>query len=628
MCGLAGLWRFGSPITGSAELASALDAALAHRGPDAGGSFLSPSSDLLLVHRRLAIIDPGPDAAQPMASADGRFRLLFNGEIYNYPALRADLSGQGESFRTRSDTEVLLRWLMTEGPPGLARLRGMFAVALWDGRDRRLYLARDRFGIKPLYVTSTGRQMAFASEIGALRRAGLTRAGVSPAGVLAYLSWASVPPPLTWVDGVEAVRPGTCQTWSADGHREVYCFADVRDRYVTSTGPRVREPELCERIGVAVRSSVERHMEADVPVGVFLSGGLDSSAIVSSLGAGGHGGVRTFTVTAGDTGWSEAPFAREVSRAFELPHDEIRVDVSSVRRDLPEILSRLDQPTADGVNTFYVARAVASTGLKAVLSGTGGDELFGGYPSFRRVPKGLAAGRRLGPTLVAAGRVVEPWLPSWRRAKWRHACTAGADISALYRAERGLFMPAEIARMAGPALVDPAVRRRAQEALTAVETEVLGAVGPESVRASVARLETRLYLGAQLLRDIDAMSMAHGLEVRLPFVDHELHASVWPGLGDHARLMANKRVLRESLARRLPTAIVRRPKHGFHLPFEQWLGRDLSDPIRDGLQRLVADGWLRPEVPGSLWRSWEAGETHWSRVWALGILGQFLPTST
>ncbi len=623
MCGLAGLVRFTAPEPGDERTAAILGAALAHRGPDGEGRYRSGDGRTLLVHRRLAIIDPSARAAQPMATPDGRFHLVYNGEAYNYRELRSRLLGRGVALTTESDTEVLLHLLALDGPAALADVRGMFALGLWDDRDRTMLLARDRFGIKPLYVAAGATSLAFASEIGALRKADLVQGGVAPSGVLAYLAWGSIPQPLTWMAGVDALEPGTWRRWSADGTGQQGSFADASIPYISGE-TTLDERALRARSREAVVDSVRAHLVADVPVGVFLSGGIDSGAIVSAARSAGSGDLHTYTVSVDERSFDEAPLAAATARRFGTIHHDLRVDASHIARDLDTIVSRLDQPTADAVNSYYVSRAVAGTGIKAVLSGVGGDEMFGGYPSFTRIPAGLRLGRALGPFTRVAG-VAGRAMPAWRAAKWRHF-TGAPRRKTGYRALRGLFMPEELTSLAGPALT--AVWSDALSGLAAAERCIFDGAGDETETASVARMETRGFLGAQLLRDIDVMSMAHGLEVRTPFVDHQLQQAVWPALGAYPGLTRGKRLLHETLAQRLPAAVVAAPKRGFTLPFAVWLRGPLGPLTREGIDALVARQWIDPGAAARVWSEWEGGQAHWSRVWALGVLGRFIEQSS
>ena len=629
MCGIAGVVQRDGRLPGDVSaLAATLGQALAHRGPDGAGTWQAPDGHALLVHRRLAIIDPGPGGVQPMTTPDGRYHIVFNGEVYNYRTLRADLQSRGERFVTGSDTEVLLRLVSREGAASLSSVRGMFAFACWDAADRSLLVARDRFGIKPLYVAAGPRHIAFASELGALRTSGLGGGETSAAGVLAFLEWGSVPPPLTWQRGVEMLAPGTWRRWRLDGSGssdERGVFADARTAYPSGASPRRSVAAFRADVGPAVRESVRAHLVADVPVGVFLSGGIDSGALVSCATSVGAANLQTFTVGFDDVS-SETDRARLVATMFGTTHHELSVDPAEVARDLPAVLARLDQPTIDAVNSFYVARAVAATGIKAVLSGAGGDELFGGYPSFTRLPRAIAAKQLAGPLWPAIGPLAGLFMPERLRARWRHFASTNGSLVEAYRVQRGFFLPEEVAALAGPALREGSIWREAVEQVQDVERALLSPVAAEVTQAAVARLESRLYLGSQLLRDLDVMSMAHGLEVRVPFVDADLVAQVWPELAFHPELMVGKRLLADTLERPLPDAVVRHPKQGFTLPFGRWMGGELGPFVQDGMRRLSDAGWIAADAPDRVWAAWRRGAAHWSRPWGLSVLGHFLST--
>jgi asparagine synthase (glutamine-hydrolysing) len=624
MCGLAGVMRRDGPVaTDPWALAAHFGAALAHRGPDGTGAWLSADRDVLLVHRRLAIIDPGPDGDQPMAADNDRHHIVYNGEIYNYRELRGDLESRGERFATRSDTEVLLRLLIKDGPAALARVRGMFAVAWFDAGERSLLVARDRFGMKPLYVTASSRHIGFASELGALRRARLVDGEPSAPGILSFLRWGSVPPPLTWLRGAEMLAPGTWMEWRQDGRSARGVFADTRDAYRSDRRRPAPAQTFRSAVGEAVRDSVRAHLVADVPVGLFLSGGIDSSAILSAAASVQATDLQTFTIGVDDRS-SEAGRARRVAAIFGAKHHELQVDVTHVASELPGILARIDQPTIDGVNTFYVARAVAQTGIKAVLTGTGGDEMFGGYPSFARLPRAIAVKRALGSAWPLLAPLAGAALPLRLKARWQHFAETNGRLLDAYRVQRGFLMPREIDSIAGPALRDRAAWREATEGVDLVERTLAAEEAGERPRASVARLETRLYLLSQLLRDTDVMAMAHGIEVRLPFVDHELLETVWPELGFHDSLLPRKRLLHQTLERPLPDEVVRHPKQGFTLPFARWIGGALAPAVRDGMRRLGDSGWIDAAAPDRVWDAWKSGAVHWSRPWGLAVLGHCL----
>jgi asparagine synthase (glutamine-hydrolysing) len=619
MCGIAGLWA-SSPIPAPLALAERMDRALGHRGPDGHGWTQHDDGRLLLAHRRLAIIDPGAAATQPMTTADGRYTIVFNGEVYNYVELRRALEQHGDRFVTRSDTEVLMRLVLRKGPSALSEIRGMFAFALWDSEARALLVARDRFGIKPLYVSRQRDSVAFASEIRTLVASGACQQDVDAAGVLGYLRWGAIPGGLTWVRGVCALEPGTWIRWTRDFVPQQGRFADARELWTTGSEPPIgSDDELRERTQAALAESVRAHLVADVPVGIFLSGGIDSGALVATA-TGARDGLHTYTVVCDEQSHNEDAFAGAVAQQFGTAHHTLRADPGDILARWPRIMRHMDQPTMDGVNTYFVSSAVAETGVKAVISGIGGDELFGGYPSFRRIPRG--ARLRVVPRLLraAAGRVATESRASWRVHKLRHAAEHADASFELYRAVRGWLMPPELEALAGPALRDAATRER----VDAAERTVDAAVSSGNIYADVARLESTMYMRQQLLRDADVMSMAHGLEVRVPFVDHQLIGTVWPGLGRRPALLARKQLLVRALERPLPDAIVSRPKQGFTLPFEHWIDGPLAGFVREGLDAAARDGWLHPAAPVTVLRDWQTRACHWSRPWGLAVLGHFL----
>jgi asparagine synthase (glutamine-hydrolysing) len=617
MCGIAGAFSWSEASAFDATRTAAdLCTALAHRGPDGEGTFTDRG--LLLVHRRLAIIDRTPGGRQPMATPDGRYSIVYNGEIYNYRELRADLERAGVRFVSSSDTEVLLALIVRDGVAALSRARGMFALALWDGVERTLTVARDRFGIKPLYIAARNGGVAFASEIAALRRASLVERDVSPAGVLAFLAWSYIPSPLTWLRGVESLTPGTWKRWHDGGREEGGTFADFARVYDDQAA--VGEDELRALTHEAIRDSVAAHMVADVPVGIFLSGGIDSAAVVAGARAAVTGPLHTYTVAGDVPSMSEIEPARLVATFFDTTHHELMIGAAAIERALPSIVRRLDAPSADAINSYFVSQAVAATRVKAVLSGVGGDEMFGGYPSFQRIPSAIRTAKWLAPVLPVTALAASA-LSDWRARKLQHF--AGApDATSAYRAVRGNFMPEEWPFLLGPAF-DGATGRDAREMLARVEARTFRDGSHETPLAAVSRMETSGYLQGQLLRDIDAVSMAHGLEVRVPFVDHRLAGTIWPALGHHPRLLEGKRLLHETLPT-LPQGIAGRPKRGFTLPFDTWMRGGLRETALRGIESAVALGWVNARAAAAVWGDWERGRAHWSRVWGLSVLGQFL----
>jgi asparagine synthase (glutamine-hydrolysing) len=624
MSGIAGIVRRdGAEIDRLEAIARAFSGALAHRGPDGSGAWRSPDRDVLFVQRRLATIDLTRNAAPPMRSADGRHIIAFDGAIYNHRELRQDLERRSVSFVTASDTEVLL-WLITlEGPRALARVRGMFAVALWDEEAGSLLLARDRFGIKPLYAVVDPKQIAFASELSALRTAGLVTNEPSPAAVLAYLGWGTVPPPLAWNRDAEILEAGTWAQWDHDGAERRGRFADARSPYRTQDKAPAEETEFSRAVGAAVRDSVRAHLVADVPVGVFLSGSVDSAAIVSAATSGGASSLSTFTVRFDDQ-QPDSTAARSVAEAFGAVHHDVHVSASQIASNVTDIVAHLDQPTIHAITAYCISRAVAQTGLKSVLSGVGAEELFGGYPSFTRLPRAMQAKRMAGPgwsLVAAAGQKV---LPDRLQERWRHFATTNGSMLEAYRVQRAFCLPSEIASLAGPALLDDSAWRAAEESVARVERTQLSPVGDERPAAAVARLELTQHLQSELLRDLDVMSMLNGLEVRLPYVDHHLIGTVWPELGQHARLLAGKTLLHASLDAPLPRSVLEHPKQGFAVPISKWINEELASFVQDGLRSAAAAGWISRDAPVLVWDDWINGAVHWTRPWGLAVLGYFV----
>ena len=614
MCGIAGVWS--SVPQDTRALASRLDAALAHRGPDGAGHVTVEAERLLLAHRRLAIIDPSAAAAQPMRGAHGDL-LVFNGEIYNHQALRAQLQAHGVRFATNSDTEVVMQWLAHHGPEELSALRGMFAFAFWDARRRSLLLARDRFGIKPLYFAECEDRLVFASEIRALLRSGLVAGEASAAGVLAFLQWGSIAPPLTWIDGVRAIEPGEWREWSAPGQSRGALFADRRCVWRQRDLDSESDSDFIARTRAALADSVAAHLVADVPVGAFLSGGLDSAAVVGLATAQTAGTLHTYTVAVDQAAFAEQHEARDTARVLGTTHHELFVDAKTVVAHVPGFLACIDAPTIDGLNSYLVSKAVAATGVKAVLSGIGGDEVFGGYPSFTRIPRFQRTGRLRTPLArgaalvgrVAASRVAE---------RWRYLASRPHDIVAQYRALRGFLMPHEITTIGGNRLHDAST---AHAAVAALDERRFSPVHPESTYAAIARMESVAYMTSQLLRDADVTSMAHGLELRVPFADHELISAVWPRLGQRPELLRRKRLLAEAMATDLPADVRTRRKRGFVLPVDRWLRGELGAVVKDHLHSLEAAEWIAHGAADRVWHDWQQGRAHWTRPWGLAVLG-------
>lgn len=577
MCGLHGLFRFSSeaPALDPGEF-DRTSAALARRGPDGEGRWISPDGRVALGHRRLAILDLSAAGAQPMASADGRCQLILNGEIYNFRQLRTELERDGFRFRSESDTEVILALWRRDRERMLPKLRGMFALALWDGTTGELLLARDPFGIKPLYLSTEGGTLRFASQVKALEAGGGISLAVEPAAVAGFLLWGSVPEPWTIRRGVKALPAGSYQiARDGDPGTPVAYFPSAEAAEV----PLPDEPrEPADLLADAVRA----HLVSDVPVAVFLSAGLDSG-LIAALAAreaksSGAPPPRAFTVSfdrLAGTPLDEVPLAAEVARTLGLPHAVARIDRENFLDLWETALAAMDQPSIDGFNTFVVARAAREAGIKVALSGLGGDELFGSYPSFRQVPRlALAAPfARLAPrelTAALALRRGQPKLAALGRT--------GSGLAGAYALFRGLFLAEDLPGILG--------RQTAAEALAAYDPaadakRALADWKPARSNSwtAVHKLETRLYMRNQLLRDSDWASMAHSLELRVPLVDPVLEAGL-AARGFEPAKSRGKGALVRSVAPELPAALFDRAKSGFYIPVMEWLEPERTDLAR------------------------------------------------
>lgn len=573
MCGVAGVFRYNpAGKTVCEESLLQMREAMAARGPDGAGMWVSPDRSVGLAHRRLAIIDCSPDAAQPMKTEDGALRIIFNGEIYNHVALRTELEAKGYRFRTRSDTEVLLHLYADRGMEMFSALRGMYAFALWDEKRQGLLLARGPFGVKQLYVADDGRTMRFASQVKALLAGGEVDTAPDPAGHVGFFLWGFVPHPFTLYRGVRPLPAGGALWVDAHGGRREFRHADVADEIrQASQEPWHGTPEeMHERLGAALRDSVRHHLVADVPVSVFLSAGLDSSTLTALATE--VGGRPMHTVTLGfdefrNTELDEAPLAEMVARHYGACHSTCRIPGSAFRAQLPDILAAMDQPTIDGVNSYFVSQAAASTGAKVALSGLGGDELFGGYSSFRHIPRLV---RLLGPLrhFPALGRgfrwVSAPLLKSCTYPKYAGLLEYGTNEASAYLLRRGLVMPWEL-----PDVLDPDMVRegwRTLQPLVQLEEAVRGVRG---AYCRVASLELTWYMRDQLLRDTDWAGMAHGVEVRVPFVDMALLREVAPLFNSAAP--PTKADMANTPVRSLPPEILSKHKTGFAIPVNDWL---------------------------------------------------------
>ena len=579
MCGINAIYAFhpSAPQVSADELTCTREA-MRLRGPDAAGQWFSDDRRVALGHRRLSIIDVTDRANQPMHSREGDLAMVFNGEIYNYRELRDELSAAGERFDTTSDTEVVIRLYRREGAAMLPKLRGMFGLCIWDARTRTMFLARDPYGIKPLYYSSDGNTVRVASQVKALLAGGRVSKTRDPGGVAGFLLRGSVPEPFTMYEAVRAVPAGSWMTITSAGVSEPKSFfslaATLRDAVHS---PSHSQEERQQIIRETVTESVRYHLVSDVPVGAFLSSGRDSSTVVA-LAAETGTPMRTVTLRFAEyigTRKDEAPLAEVVARQYGTQHSTWTLTGQAFRDNLPKALEAMDQPSIDGMNSYFVCKAASELGWKVALSGTGGDELFGGYSTFRIIPRlVLAYGmfRHLPRVAHAFERIYTRVMPK-RHAKFSpktaHTLKYAHSYEGAYLMKRGLFLPEELPDLLGADVAEEGLRRLA--ILDLIRETITPDPGSPSAR--VAALEAALFMRNQLLRDIDWASMAHSLEVRVPLVDAFLLRKVAPAIFT-SRRRDGKKLLARSPRTPLPEAIMTRKKTGFTLPINDWLVRE------------------------------------------------------
>jgi asparagine synthase (glutamine-hydrolysing) len=579
-----------------------------------------------LGNRRLAILDLSPVAHQPMCDPATGNWIAFNGEIYNFRDVRQELVKLGETFVSNSDTEVLLRSYARWGEACLEKLRGMFAFAIWDAKNHRLFLARDPMGVKPLYYAQSGPYFLFASEVRTLLGTGLVPRKLDNAGLLNYLSFGSAYDPVTLIEGVSSLLPGHTLTWE-NGTLRASRYWDLVDAEDSSHQTHANTSEFstaaADDLKATIEEAVRLQLVSDVPVGVFLSGGIDSGALVSILS---RGGVvpTTFSIVFREAEFSEEQYSRCIAARFHTDHHEIRVSQHDVLEAIPDALHAMDLPSMDAVNTYFVSREARSAGVKVALSGLGGDEVFAGYSSFRTVPR--------------MERFSRYWkhVPATLRDPFSSAFTAlspasdqNRKLASLFRENgrglhpyfltRMLFTPSQCdSLLCHP---DPLAARRASTS----QLDSLQRARQLDPVNRVSYLESRNYMVNTLLRDADFMSMSQGLEVRVPLIDHVLAKKVLalPGVWKLGR--DPKPLLVGALTNSLPAEIVRRPKRGFTLPFERWLRDDFRSTIEPALAAShVSNGPLGRVVDGKavdrVWSDFLRGSVSWSRPWSLFVL--------
>lgn len=615
--------------------------ALSHRGPDEDGILVAPLATLGM--RRLSIIDL-PGGRQPVFNETGDVAVVFNGEIYNFQHLRKTLEGRGHTFRTHSDTEAIVHAYEEWGEACLRELRGMFTIAIWDARacgtsgeaarHARIFLARDRLGIKPLYYAAAEGTLLFSSEVRSLLASGWIQPRLSPGSLEAFLTFGSVIEPSTLVDGVFSIPPGHCLSFTADAtpakpapkpywtYSDAVLHADVPKPKSLQEAAKLLRPLLEE--------TVRDHLIADVPLGVFLSSGLDSTSLVA-LGSRLQSDLRTFTVVFPEQRYSESKISRETAKRFHTQHQEVLLSPEALLAQLDDAVNSLDQPTMDGLNSYFVSRAARQAGLKVALSGLGSDEIFGGYSTFKSTPRAaFVAGlgrwipgfmRRItagAAVRIAAGDPVRKAAAAWRSPE---------DFPHAYFFTRLLFTPSRVRSLLAPYFESAGDSKGRDYPWRVRMRETARQAAQLDSFTSVSCFELQTYMVNTLLRDTDSASMANSLEVRVPFLDHRLVEFVG-GLPKSAKYAPSvpKALLVEALYDVLPQEVVGQTKRTFTLPWDVWLRGPLGVRLSQDLSNLAPP--LRPYLNGravrGAWQNFVIGQTNWSRPWSLFVLNEWV----
>lgn len=633
MCGIAGAIGMIDPAVVAAVRAASNCQRL--RGPDSEGEWprtpdAATGPGAFLAFRRLKIIDLSPLSDQPMFDERTGNALVFNGEVYNFLDLRRELESLGHSFRSHGDAEVILRGYAQWGEDCIARLRGMFALAIWDPKKRRALIARDRVGIKPLYYATVGpagaRAVLFASQLRSLLATGMIERRMDDTGLATFLWNGFVAGPSTLIRGIRELPAGHMALISAD-------TGSVDERSYWRLPAAGRHEGSIESVRATLETAVRQHLVSDVPLGVFLSGGRDSSAITAVASRVASGRVRTFTIGFEESRYDEASHAREIAARLGTDHHEVPLGERTFRDHLEDALASIDQPTFDAINSYFVSRAVREAGLTVAMAGTGGDELFGGYRSFRDLPRLQEWSRRLAflpdwaaaPAANAFSRVKAGALgsvpPQTRWGKLADALAARGDLADLYQVAYALFTR-DFARRLSRNGVHADTRSGLPTGRARQLDELIEGRTP---LAAISAMELQLFLGDRLLRDTDAASMEVSLEVRVPLLDHEVIEAVC-AVDDATRFqpLMRKSLLHRAAMPELPESLFDRAKSGFELPLDIWCRRGLRPMVGSLLndRSLCESAGLDADTVQRLWRAYESGSRglYWSRIWALFVL--------
>lgn len=615
MCGIAGIATL-SPSEALLPAAESMAAAMKHRGPDSQGVQEFPSC--LLVNARLSIVDLSDRARMPMSSPDRQTWITYNGETYNAAALRSELVSRGHSFLTTSDTEVVLHLYLEFGERFVEKLRGMFAFAIWDTREEKLVLGRDRLGIKPLYLYELAGQLIFASELKALLASGFVPRQLDPRGLRAFLQLGHIPPPWSAIRGIVPLPPGHLGVWKG-GQWRTEAYWTLSPRSSNSPLPDQLSSELSDTLVDAMRN----HLVSDVPVLIFLSGGTDSACLAALAQAAGARNLSAMTVGFDEAEFDESRLTRRTAEALGIPLEVVKLEARRVEADLDHAVWALDEPSVDGLNSYCISKLGAEAGFKVALSGQGGDELFGGYESLGWFERFNKVARWARPVPAAPfGRLLDQNAFPFRWRKLSYLIGADDPFVAAQLAVKVLFLERDVRELVSPSMDRNGDHAEAREHLAYWSKQV----EKEDLRERLAFMDIHTHLEPRLLRDLDAMSMAHSIEVRPVLLDHRVVEFLLP-VPSSIR-MRQKRLLLDATKPFLPPALLAdlesRRKRTFTFPFQRWLSRDLRHVLREAFapERLRRAGILEPAAVNHLWERYERSEgaVGWSRIWNLFVL--------
>ncbi len=610
MCGIAGIL---SPQYDTKLAIKKLTNAIAHRGPDGEGYYYAEG--IALGHRRLSIIDLSEQGAQPMFDNDKNLVIVYNGELYNYQILKQELNNSYE-FKTQSDTEVILAAFKAWGPECLQKLNGIFAFAIWNIRMQKLFIARDPMGIKPFYYYRTEKGILFASELTALLASDIVPRKISRQGITDFFLYQSVHEPETLISNAYQLRAGH-YAWISSSS-----FIPVQYWNITDIEPfeKTDYKSVCKQVSLSFYQSVVQQLVSDVPLAVFLSGGIDSTAVVAAASLVSENKINTFSIGFNEAKYDESKYARIIANKYNTHHQECKVDAKIFIEQLPDALDAMSTPSGDGPNTFLISKLVREQGIKVALTGLGGDELFAGYTHFNSYYK-LNNFRNKVPAWIR--QIIGNFLLNTPNRKIQKMAELLAlpdlNLDYAYPIFRRIFTSLELEYLDPILKLYPDV---VASNLISMHDEIDHL--PVYSRYSVAELQN--YTMNVLLEDADQMSMANGLELRVPFLDKDLVKYVL-SIPDHFKHpVTPKKLLVDSLYPNIPEEIVNRKKMGFNLPWDIWMRNELKGFCEIRIQSLAKRGLFKPEVILKMWRSFLANieDIQWFKIWLLVVLEHWM----